>query len=284
MKFKSLSLLVLVSVLISYNATALPLPKEGPAITMMPETFTGQYSFEGIVALSNCSGSIVRLDNAKDSDPALVLTNGHCLETGFPEPNTAVYQVPSTRSFKVLNPKAEVLGRVNATQVIYSTMTKTDMTLYKLRETYAEIKTKFGVSPLTLSAKHPSVGDAIEVISGYWRRGYSCSVEAFAYRLVEGVWTSNDSIRYSRPGCEIIGGTSGSPVVLKGTRTVIGVNNTLNENGEQCTDNNPCEYDANGNMIYGQGYGYGQQTYWIYSCLNAKNEFDLSVAGCQLYH
>lgn len=41
-------------------------------------------TFAGTVALSNCSGSVVRAPSSLPGDPALVLSNGHCLETGFP--------------------------------------------------------------------------------------------------------------------------------------------------------------------------------------------------------
>ncbi len=43
-------------------------------------------NFAGTVSLSNCSGSVVRMPDSAASDPALVLTNGHCLESGFPRP------------------------------------------------------------------------------------------------------------------------------------------------------------------------------------------------------
>jgi hypothetical protein len=277
----SLLIMVLVSGL---SANALPLPKGDRSSVLIPKTLTADYNFEGIVALDNCSGSLVRLENSKDTDMAMILTNGHCYEGGFPKPGTFVSNVSSSRGFAVLDPQANELGSVTASTVLYSTMTKTDMTLYQLTSTYADILKKFNVHPFTLSSAHPTVGQAIQVISGYWKRGYSCSIEAFIPTLKEDVWTSNDSIRYSRPGCEVIGGTSGSPAVLTGTRTIVGVNNTINEDGEECTMDNPCEVDANGNVTYQKGYAYAQETYWIYSCLNSANSFDLSVDGCQLFH
>jgi len=242
------------------------------------------YDFEGIVGLSNCSGSIIQFEHARDSDPALVLTNGHCFEGGFAEPGQFTYGVASSRSFNVLDSGAQVLGQVEANLVVYSTMTKTDITLYRLTETYADIKAKFNVRPLILSSQHPKASDKMEVISGYWKKGYSCSIENFVNQLKEADWTFVDSIRYSRPGCETIGGTSGSPILLEGTRTVIGINNTGNEDGERCTMDNPCEVDANGNVTFEKGLSYGQQTYWIYTCLNANNEVDLAVPGCLLPH
>ena len=91
-----------------------------------------------------------------------------------------------------------------------------------------------------------------------------------------------DSVRYSRPGCETIGGTSGSPVVLAGTRTVVAVNNTGNDDGDRCTMNNPCEIDEHGQVTAEQGYSYAQQTSWIYTCLDSTGNLNLNQAGCKL--
>ena len=54
-------------------------------------------NFEGIVALSNCSGSIVRYESSRDDDQAMVLTNGHCYEGGFINAGTFVLNADSTR-------------------------------------------------------------------------------------------------------------------------------------------------------------------------------------------
>jgi V8-like Glu-specific endopeptidase len=277
------SFCVTTALLISSTAFAFPLPKGGVTVSSLPAVFTANYDFEGIVALSNCSGSLIRLENSRDTDKGLILTNGHCLETGMSQPGTIVYGKPSSRSFQLYDSQGRV-GRLTANQVVYSTMTKTDMTIYKLNETYQQIRAKYNVNPLTLSSQHPVEGTPMEVISGYWNRGYSCNIEAFITELKEDRWTMNDSIRYSRPGCLVIGGTSGSPVIQAGTRTVIGVNNTGNEGGEPCTMNNPCEIDEKGSVSAHKDYSYGQQTFWVYSCLNQYNEIDLSVNGCQLFH
>lgn len=266
-------------------AQAIPtLPKGDLSSVVLPPSFTANYNFEGIVALDNCSGSLVRFEHSQDSDLAMVLTNGHCLEGGMPKPNTYVSNKPSTRKFRVLNASGANLGTVVASKIIYGTMTGTDMALYLLTETHAAIQTKFKVRPLTMTSAHPTVGMSMEVISGFWKKGYSCQVEAFIPQLKEGGWMMTDSIRYSRPGCEVVGGTSGSPIVLANSRTVIGVNNTGNEDGQVCTVNNPCEIDEAGNISAVKGYSYGQQTYQVYTCVNANKDFDLSVEGCALFH
>lgn len=281
-KVLGLFLSLFFSVSLSVNAFALPTPRGPDAHRAMPLNFN--YHFDGIVALSNCSGSIIRFEKSKITDQALILTNGHCFEKGMPKAGTFAYHVPSARTFGLFDDKAQGIATLHATEAIYSTMTGTDITIYKLQETYELIQKNWNAHPLLLSSKHPVATIPIEIISGYWRRGYTCKVDGFANLLREATWTMIDSIRYSRPGCEIIGGTSGSPVLEAGTRTVIGINNTINESGEKCTMNNPCEVDKAGNTTAVKGLGYAQQTYLIYSCLNAANEFDLKTQGCALFH
>ena len=276
--------LVLLPLLLSLEVSALPLPKNTRGPIHLPPTFTDNFDFEGIVALSNCSGSLIRFETSKDTDRAMVLTNGHCLETGMPQPGVVVVNRPSTRRMNLMKSDGSRAGQVTAAKILYSTMTNTDMTIYQLTLTYADIQSRMGVRALVLASTHPETQTDIEVISGYWSRGYSCQVEAFVPQLKEDRWTCKDSIRYSRPGCEVIGGTSGSPIIDARTRQVIGVNNTGNEDGEQCTMNNPCEVATDGQVSATKGFSYGQQTYWVYSCLNTLNELDLNKSGCLLPH
>jgi V8-like Glu-specific endopeptidase len=238
--------------------------------------------YTGIAALSNCSGSLVRYAESLATDAALILTNGHCYEGGMPSPGQVIVNRSSTRSFTLLKPSSSNAGTVRATKVLYSTMTKTDVTLYQLNETYAAIKTRLNVTPLTLAKQGPADGAGMAVVSGYWKRIYTCSVQGTIPELREAGWVMKSSIKYLQPGCETIGGTSGSPIVSTSTGEVIGINNTGNEDGEQCTLNNPCEVDADGNITVDQGAAYGQQTWWLYTCLTATRTLDLNKSGCQL--
>ncbi|MEU2678901.1 serine protease [Streptomyces sp. NPDC007107] len=235
----------------------------------------------GTVALSNCSGSVVRAPSSQPDDPALVLSNGHCLESGFPAPGKVVLDQASTRSFTLLNAAGSGVGTLRADKVAYGTMTDTDVSLYRLTSTYAQIESSYGIEALELDAGRPAQGTAITVASGYWKRTYSCAVDGFAYRLKEGAWTWKDSVRYTS-ACQTIGGTSGSPVIDDATGKVVAVNNTGNEDGQECTDNNPCEVDENGAVTVREGINYAQQTYGIVPCIGSGNEIDLDLAGCAL--
>jgi hypothetical protein len=162
-------------------------------------------------------------------------------------------------------------------------MTNTDLAVYELTDTYASITSRFGATALTISASHPTATEGIAIPSGYWDRTWSCSLNGFAGTVREDQWTWHDSLRYDLSGgCTVIGGSSGSPVVDSATDTVIGVNNTINESGQMCTLNNPCEVNPDGTTTATRNQGYGQETYWITTCLTAANAIDLTVTGCLL--
>jgi V8-like Glu-specific endopeptidase len=239
------------------------------------------YDFEGIIKLSNCSGSLIRFAGQPETTNAYVLTNGHCLGRPFLAPGEARVNQVLSRKMKVADKNMDFFP-VNARKLVYGTMTGTDAAIYELEETYAEIKKNFNVEPFDFDTNRPVVGLDIEVISGYWERGYSCFIDGFVYELREAGWQFFDSIRYSNTGCNTIGGTSGSPIIQKDTRTVVGINNTGNESGDECTMNNPCEVDANGNITVLKKASYGQQTYNFYSCLTVDFKIDTSLATCEL--
>ncbi|MFD0687226.1 S1 family peptidase [Actinomadura fibrosa] len=236
--------------------------------------------FTGIVALSNCSGSLVRTPTAADTDPALVLTNGHCYEGGEPAAGQVITNRASSRSFSLLDPTGRrTLGTLRASTMLYATMTDTDVALYRLNTTYARIQQTYGTPALRLSLQHPTAGTDIRVVSGYWRRIYSCRLDGFAYRLRESQWTWKDSLRYTSE-CQVIGGTSGSPVIDAASGQVVGANNTINEDGGRCTLNNPCEVDQSGAVTVRPNIGYAQETYILAACIAPGSVLDYGRSGC----
>ncbi|KMO95793.1 S1 family peptidase [Streptomyces roseus] len=255
-----------------------------PAVASTPQDKAAAavtVNYAGTVALSNCSGSVVRVPGSQPNDPALVLSNGHCLETGFPGPGEVVKDRSSSRSFSLLNASGSRVATLRASKIAYATMTDTDISIYQLTKTYAQIQSQYGIAALTLNDARPVQGTAIKVVSGYWKRIYSCNVDGFAYRLKEGDWTWKDSVRYTS-SCNTIGGTSGSPVIDTTTGKVVAVNNTGNEDGQRCTENNPCEVDETGKVTVRQGINYAQETYIIVPCIGAGSTIDLTRPGCTL--
>ncbi|GIG55965.1 serine protease [Longispora fulva] len=238
-------------------------------------------SLNATIALNNCSASLVRYPSSVDSDRALMLTNGHCYEGGFLSAGVVLQNKKSTRSGTLLSSTGANLGTVRADTLLYATMTGTDVSLYRLSRTYAQLRSSFGVTAMTLSAGHPANGSSMFIPSGYWKQVWTCSVNGFVPTLREGEWTWHDSIRYNT-GCNTIHGTSGSPIVDTASGQVVGINNTGNDDGAMCTLNNPCEVDADGTTHAYLGQSYGQETYWFTTCLDASRRINLTVSGCLL--
>jgi hypothetical protein len=198
-------------------------------------------------------------------------------------PGEVITGINSRIPVKFLNANGSLQSRtIHTDQLIYATVTGTDISLYSLEASYDEVMNAYGVEPLLLSDKHPTAGESIQVLSSALQTGYSCAIDGFVFQLQEEDYVWRDSLRYTRNGCRTVGGTSGSPVI-NSQRIVVGINNTGNLDGEACTGNNACEISSSGQMTYLRGSSYGQQTYQIYSCLTKNRLFDLGLKGCRLY-
>ncbi|RJQ77295.1 serine protease [Pseudonocardiaceae bacterium YIM PH 21723] len=237
-------------------------------------------SLAGTVSVGDCSYSLVKLSSSKPTDKALIFTNGHCLKIMGADEVIVNRAYTETKNPQVLDANGNAVAAVRRTRILYATMSGTDVTIYQTAETYGDLSAK-GAPMLELSSAHPTAGTQVFVPSSYWRKSYQCAVDGFVHQLKEGVHTWNDSIRYTT-ACKVEPGSSGSPIVYKASGKIIGINNTVNESGERCTGNNPCEVDANGAVKVDRGRGYGQQTYLVYGCLGANSTIDLTKSGCAL--
>lgn len=273
-------------VLITFNAFAFPVAPHDALLRSSDKAMKSlnslEYDFEGIVKLSNCSGSLIAFNGQPLTNKAVVMTNGHCIQKpgGFLNPGEVWTNRPNNREMKLFD-KSMKLFPIKATKILYATMTNTDVAFYELSETYVEIMNRTKVRPLLLDSVRPLEGISIDIISGYWDRGYSCEIDGFVFNIREGAWTFTDSIRYTA-SCDTIGGTSGSPIIARGERLVVAINNTSNESGQRCTLNNPCEVNEAGEVTVRKGVRYGQQTYDTYTCLTPAFQFELSRSGCTL--
>lgn len=279
MKFLAFALAMTMS-----SAFALPVEKTRALVKMNNfKSLSNNYDFEGIVKLSNCSGALIKFEGAPETNKAVIMTNGHCADLPggvFIAPGEVLVNKKVRRTVAIFD-KNDKLHRVTTTQFLFATMTDTDVSIYELELTYKQIKDQFDIEPFALSSKHPKTNTEMMIISGYWDRGWDCKIEEFIPTLKEDAYTWVDSLRYDDK-CDTTHGTSGSPIIERNTRTVIGINNTGNDSGERCTMDNPCEVSTDGTVTVRQGISYGQQTYTIYSCLNDKFAFDFKKAGCKL--
>lgn len=275
-----MKLFIILSLVLSTQAFAKNKPLTRPMIFTGVESLeTADADFEGIAKLSGCSAALVKFKGQPATSKAMILTNDHCLD----DQATGRYTANSsyTKSFQIFDKNKKLIPKTFvSTKMIYATQTDTDFGLLEIADTYADIETKYDVTPLEISETVTSVGSEVMVITGYFGKRIDCTIDAFIYKIVEDAWTWKNSYRYTN--CQTGHGTSGSPIILKGTREVVGINNTGNDDGAKCTMNNPCEVDAAGVITVRKGAHYGQQINDLYSCLTKDFKIDVKTPGCKL--
>ncbi|MGW4485045.1 trypsin-like serine protease [Amycolatopsis sp. NPDC004368] len=245
------------------------------------ETITERHpTLEGAVNLGSCAGSLVRKAGARPDDPGLLLTNGHCIAGDHPAVGSAVTDRAEARDVAVLTAAGTVKTSLHTTKLLYATMTGTDIALYQVDKTYAQLAVA-GAKVFELATHEPQQADQIDVLSGTHRKAWSCAVANIIPELREGGYTQQHAIQYNE-ACLPSSGDSGSPVLDPHTGQVVGIHNTSNDLGGVCTASNPCEVDDRGVVTVHMGRAYGQQTAGIPACLTAGSTVDLSLAGCGL--
>ncbi len=235
---------------------------------------------EGSVGLGGCVGSVVRPPGAAPKDPALLFTNGHCVQGERPAPGAALVDQPADREVAIADRQGYPRATARANRLVYATMTGTDIALYRLDQTYAQLAAK-GARVFRLTSKPARAGDPLTLVHTSGRS--ACTAEAVVEHLREGGYEMDDSIRYAASAdCAPSHGQSGSPLLAADGVTVVGVHNTHNVAGEQCTDDNPCEVGPDGTTTAVQGRAYGQQVHLVAACLGRGSRLDLHRPDCAL--
>ncbi|MFI1770006.1 trypsin-like peptidase domain-containing protein, partial [Streptomyces sp. NPDC020800] len=235
---------------------------------------------EGTVALGGCVGSVFRTPASRPVDPALLLTNGHCVEGQRPVPGAALMDQPTDREVSIADREGYPRATVHANRLVYATMTGTDIAVYRLDTTYAQLEAK-GAKVFRLTSAPVHAGDPLTM--AYTFRRLKCTAEAVVPHLREGGYLLDNSVRYAaRDACSPDHGYSGSPLLAPDNTTIVGIHNTHNDDGQQCTNDNPCEVATDGTVTSTKGRGYGQQVNMITACLPRGSRLDLSHQGCTL--
>src|SRR5258707_1025772 len=128
---------IVLAAIVGAAAMMFTAPAQATTIAVTP-------SLNATIALNNCSAALVRYPSSLDTDRALMLTNGHCFEGGFPAAGQVITNRGSTRSGTLLDSAGNNLGTVRADMLLYATMTNTDISLYRLNTTFASIRSSFG--------------------------------------------------------------------------------------------------------------------------------------------
>lgn len=242
-------LFVMILSLTSFSALGIrpEAPSVSPFITKnYNKLFLSNPVFEGIVAFSNCSGSLVKFNGAPENKKAIVMTNGHCL-SGLKNNEVRINTAASLK-VAVFDHQMKRFP-LELKKVLYATMIDTDVSFFEANLTYHEIETNYGIEALIIQEEIVAIQTPISIVSGYWETLTSCEAESIVPILREDEWIWKNSIRYSNK-CMTKGGFSGSPVIALNTRLVVGIHNTGNNGKLDCSDMNPCEQNENGEIIF----------------------------------
>ncbi|GLY52027.1 trypsin-like serine protease [Lentzea sp. NBRC 102530] len=221
-------------------------------------------NLEGAASLGGvCSGSVVRTSKTREDDPALLLTNGHCVPER-PAPGETLRNVPLEIPVTIGDRQGYPQAEVKTTHLLRASMSGTDTALFQLDRTYAQLRAA-RVKVFTLADRSARPGERVDVISAGNGNRFQCTIEAVVPHLREEGYTQDNAYRYN-PECTPSHGGSGAPIVLRDGVTVVGVHSTGNDSGEQCTADNPCEVAADGSVTVRQGARYGQQVKHLASC------------------
>jgi V8-like Glu-specific endopeptidase len=240
-----------------------------------------QPSLAGEVAVNGCMGSVVRMPDARAKDPALLLTNGHCVQGDRPAVGAALVDQPANFPIAIADHDGYDQTTADATRLVYATMTGTDVALYRLDKTYAQLAAA-QAKVFTVGTKPLSANTKISVLTGAYRE--PCTVQAVVPRLREGGYQQDNALRTTdTEDCVLGPGMSGSAMVARDGNTIVGVHNTSNQGtGAACSDGNPCEVAADGTVTSVPDSAYGQQIDLIPGCFGAGSVLDLDRHGCAL--
>jgi uncharacterized protein (TIGR03437 family) len=244
----------------------------------------------------NCTGVFFKQSaNPSQSAPAYVLTNGHCFQEQA-EPNgiavdrdadgfvfIPAYFIDTKSTHRIIPVR----------RIAYSTMKGTDLTVAELSVTYGELLSS-GIQPLEIASAIPAAGVAVESIGapvnsipddeGFLRIA-ACRITGRT-NLLEFHWFFNDTIAHDC--ADIWGGSSGSPLLLRSTRQIIGLTNTTTSTSADqrggnwdCFAGRPCEVTSTGTRVL-ERMNYVVPVQGVTNCFDSNDRFTLAQAGCAL--
>lgn len=224
------------------------------------------HNMNGLAIVASCSGAVVKKMNSLPKDQVLVVTNGHCLDMKSLLSRESYYLKPGEiiSNIKANQIKeAPVISIFSATkthlvelsEIVFATMTGTDVSVLKLNITYKELMDKYQITPKLFNANIDLQNVNIQVHASYYNRMQNCKI-INRVNLKEGEYSTHKALKFSSE-CSIYNGYSGSAVLVD--NQIVGLANThFSGNDKLCSLNNPCEISTDGvtlpNQI-GQSYG-----------------------------
>ncbi|RYZ97182.1 MAG: serine protease [Proteobacteria bacterium] len=272
----------------------LPLATLTGILAALPAFSAPGFPFVSVSSGISCSGVLAKAPGAKTSDPALILTNGHCLDfrpvhggnDHLPAPGVRYHNLRQENLLQGIGISVQAYsGResLSPSQVVFASMDEADVAIIELNETYAAVAERLRIEPIPLSFALPIPGTKISVMAGYYNRIISCPLGE-AVRTQEGPYRWPHSVRLGTT-CEIYPGVSGSPVISDATGEAFALANThYSASDTLCSIHNPCEMGEGGHPRAGaieQAYAF--QFAPLALCFTAEGRPDFSAPRCPFH-
>ena len=266
----------------------------GPSVLL--SNGDGDNAYNGVVRYqgrATCTGVFIataRSDDEGARAPAYVVSNGHCAD--FPGSNQVIIDAAVSNHRVVFDYFADTIGRqrvVPVRRVLFATMKAIDIAVLELDARFGDLVAE-GFQPWRLSRPRIAARDPVVVVgapqmsspnSSYLRLA-ACRVEGVAAVVLEFSWHWFDA---ERNACtDVLPGSSGSPVIAKGTGRVVGIVNTTTAYAPPYSDcflDDPCEA-AGGKTASRTDTNYASPVTALVGCFDTDGVFDMSRPDCGL--
>lgn len=227
-----------------------------------------------------------------DEAPVYIVTNGHCLMDGFPQPGEFLIDRAPARGLSFTARFYEDAGNRKIKYLVerieYATMTGTDLALMRLRGKRIDLRS-VGLKGFPIAYDAPIFGEKVANVgipqSGLWNRYLrksECQILEVV-DLLEGEWRFEASMRNK---CSVLGGSSGSSLVSLVTGKIVALINTGVDDRARtpCQENHPCELEKTGSTSSHPEFNYAQRVQELASCFDGQGTFRLNDPQCRLNH
>ena len=240
-----------------------------------------------------CTGTFLDT-GALANAPAYVLSNGHCVGSHLMGAGDVLVDQPASPGmnfrFNYFVDAGAAVRMVPIRRVVYATMHHTDIAVFELDATYAQLVSE-GFVPHVIAMADPVAGTQVEMVgvpqTGVRRatrfvRRSTCQLGERT-NLKEGDYSFSGAFRH---WCSSVGGSSGSPVIARQSGEIVAINNTGVDDSAlsapECSIDRPCEVARDGSVSTDVKTNYAQKVTDIPSCIDRSGIFDVKVPGCRL--
>ena len=252
-----------------------------------------QIELVGTAKTPNCSGVIFAHPHYQKKHKALFLTNSHCLNSGkknqrYMSPEEILWDSEFTEKIKVLTAQkgifyGNLLKSLWTEKILFASIEHRDIAVIQLKYTYAKIEKEHNIKPYILHASRDlKAQDSLQILGSYHEQIYDCQFKYFAKNFVAaGPYLWHDVLVLNRCLINTKPGDSGSAVIIKDTKKLIGLHNSAHhDNGSPCDTSNACEYDHKGRNISTLNDAYSQNLDFLFSCFDS--DFAIKTELCEL--